>query len=171
MRYTEAEWLGLYVNAIANAPLFVGVALVFSFALSVNGETTNAILFLGSNIVLMLIVGALKITTHVGRPKNRLIDAPLQAFPSGHAAASMFLTFTIPYFTFPKSISIALTLLVIGIIATFLVAMSRLVLNVHTRLQVMAGLLLGVLVPAIMVLYHDELTQMLHFSQKAFLGY
>ncbi len=153
----QANNIGLLVNRIAGGPFFIGVALMFSWALYAWGDTHNAILFLAANLTLITLVGILKIVTNVKRPARRLVDPPLPAFPSGHAAASMFLAFSIPYFTLPYSTTLAIFFAGAGIILTALISSGRLVLQVHTKTQVIAGLFLGFLIPALVIIFHSEL--------------
>ena len=157
MRHTRIQKAGLYLDSLANVPLFIAITCVLVFFLYYKGHEKDAELFLASAGTLMLLVGTLKILTNKPRPKNSLVDVPWPAFPSGHAAVSAFLAISIPYFALPKSEMLAVALGLLGILATSVVSLNRLVIRVHTRTQVAAGILLGTLVSSSLILFHDQL--------------
>ena len=161
MRHTRLQKLGLYLDSVANVPLFIAITCLLVFFLYYKGHEKDAMLFLASAGFLMVVIGTLKILTNTSRPKNSLVDIPWPAFPSGHSAVSAFLSISIPYFALPKSEVLAVSLGIVGVLATSLVSLNRLVIRVHTRTQVIAGILLGTFVSSSLILFHNELISLI----------
>ena len=153
--------MGLYLDGVANVPLFIAITCSLAFFLYYKGHEKDAMLYLASAATLMFLVGALKILTNKPRPKNSLVDVPWPAFPSGHSAVAAFLSISIPYFALPKSGMLAIALGIVGILATTIISLNRLVIRVHTRVQVIAGILLGTLVSSSLILFHDQLISLI----------
>ena len=90
----------------------------------------------------------------IPRPEDALIELSSYAFPSGHAAAGMFIaticTWLLLKFTSKKS-----ALLFLGITLLFLfgfiLGLSRMLINVHTLPQVLAGFSIGIAVPLFII--------------------
>lgn len=100
--------------------------------------------FLVTATGLMFSTELLKNTFQTSRPADALIETFGYAFPSGHAAGSMFLALTLCYFA--RSLNQPLRYLVyfLLVVATLAIGYSRFQLGVHTPIQIGAGYILGI---------------------------
>jgi membrane-associated phospholipid phosphatase len=163
MKQKTVELIALYIHAIGLLPFVLG-ASVYALYLYHYNLFDGALIFLISLAVLLVTVGGLKVITNVKRPPDALRPAAMGAFPSGHSATAAFIAIMVPY-TLADSVSFtttAIVALVLGTIA-ILVALSRMVLHVHTTFQVLVGLIIGIGIPLICIQFAEEL--------KAFLIY
>jgi len=119
------------------------ITLIFSAYLFLTKRKKESIIFI-------LIVGFSSITGlilksiyHISRPANALISETDFSFPSGHSSIAVIFFGFLGYFLckkYPKGKLLISTLSITGI---FLVAFSRLYLNVHWFSDVIGGLILG----------------------------
>jgi membrane-associated phospholipid phosphatase len=89
--------------------------------------------------LLMVLVHLLKVSVHKERPDQ----SDFYSFPSGHAAAAWF--FVVAYQWNP-----------ILFVWAMLISMSRVIYKRHDELDVIAGTLLGILVPYLYIHYHGS---------------
>jgi membrane-associated phospholipid phosphatase len=137
---------------------YMAGATVYSGFLYTVGYSYQALVFFTTMVAVLGVVGALKVLTSVERPTDCRVHMTRtdRAFPSGHVAAAAHIAAMVPY-TFPYSAAPLPFWLVVGVLTAFvlIVALSRLTLRVHTLVQVLAGLSIGVAVPLAMTLYID----------------
>ena len=162
MLRSKAETVGLYIHSIASVPTYVGISALFALYLYASGSPYDALIFSCSACALVVIVAILKILTNVARPKERLLELGWAAFPSGHAAGSMFLTVLIPYYALQINFTLGMFLLLLGVVLTAAISAGRLVIRVHTKVQVIAGLLTGVLVSTWTIYFREEFLTLLN---------
>lgn len=108
-----------------------------------NYKTASALVVSAAGLI--VIVNVLKETLQVPRPDTTLIETTGYAFPSGHAAGSLFLALVISFLCrkLTKPARYAVTFLALAFALT--VGWSRTVLMVHTPLQVAAGFAIGLI--------------------------
>lgn len=101
-------------------------------------------------------VSAIKLLTASPRPLEALVEIQSYAFPSGHAAGSAFLaTILIWLFSIYSQRSKAGRVF-FGIILyalAYMVGYSRVLIDVHTPLQVLAGFAIGISVPLLIIFF------------------
>lgn len=93
----------------------------------------------------MFLVWLIKKYTVVPRPEGALIDVSSYAFPSGHAAGSVCVLMIVWYLT--RDVRDRYLIRSLTLVLAFAISISRLLLVVHTWEQVLAGALIGALVP------------------------
>ena len=93
---------------------------------------------------LMFSTELLKNTFQTPRPVDALIETFGYAFPSGHAAGSMFLALTLCYFASSLKVPLRYLVYVLLVVATFAIGFSRFQLGVHTPFQIGAGYIVGI---------------------------
>lgn len=103
----------------------------------------RALAFAGAALGLLTSTVILKEWLEVPRPPEPLIEIAGYAFPSGHAAGSIFLAIVAAYgaHTLPKPLRYGV--FVVAALFAFSIGMSRLYFGVHTPFQVLVGYLLG----------------------------
>ncbi len=119
----------------------------------------DALIFMISLIVTASLGLLLKFIFAVPRPEGALVPITGYAFPSNHAALSMFFAFMFSWFIYEhvhiKQLYV-LGLQTLVFIPAIIVALSRLTIHVHTPFQILVGSLIGILVP-FSLLYLDRL--------------
>jgi membrane-associated phospholipid phosphatase len=149
--------LSLVIHRVEPAHYMAGAALYSGFLYSV-GYSYQALVFFSTMVVVLGTVGALKILTSVERPADCrvVMKRSNRAFPSGHVAAAAHIAAMVPYtFPYPAAPLPFWLVVLVLVVFTLVVALSRLTLRVHTLTQVLAGLLIGVGVPLAMTVYID----------------
>jgi membrane-associated phospholipid phosphatase len=151
------EQIALGIHAIGLLPFVAGASL-YALILYIYNLYDGALIFLISLAILLCTVGALKLITRVKRPPDAMRRATWAAFPSGHAASTAFIAIMVPYtlaesFQWEYVIAISAGLSVI----TVVVALSRMVLHVHTTFQVIVGLALGIGIPLTCIIFAEQL--------------
>lgn len=131
---------------VASTPVFTAVILGIIFLLLVYQHRRTAIGLLCISIALSATVTALKLLFAVPRPPHPLVEVTGYAFPSGHSAGSMFLAWVAYACMFGiMQLSARYKFLSILLLSSFvaLIAYSRLYFQVHTPIEVAAGLIIG----------------------------
>lgn len=123
----------------------------------------EGIVFVVSLVLTTASVGVLKLIFEFERPTGALIPLTSYSFPSGHAAASMFLaimgTLLIsrqPTLASHKALVTAAILFLIALIIGF----SRILIGVHTFAEVVAGFALGAGIPLLVTYLSRHLKQL-----------
>ena len=151
--HNTPQWV-LLIQTITDTSLFwISAVGIIAWLLYV-GRRFAAIRFILALILTTGAVTLLKEWLAVPRPADALATLDSYAFPSGHAAGSAFLAFTIWHlFVSPKPHRRTRYWLTFGLFTfAVLVALSRVLIGVHTIPQVFAGALLGVLIP--LLIFH-----------------
>lgn len=134
---------------------FIIVCLIITGVLVYLNKKSEAVIFFLSFGITASSVVILKYFVAAPRPADALIDAGGYAFPSNHSSLSMFLAITVTWLLFYHS---KLPKIVVGMISTLLflssviIGLSRLTLHVHTPIQVIAGFILGMIIPIIAII-------------------
>ncbi|MDP3988673.1 MAG: phosphatase PAP2 family protein [bacterium] len=136
-------------------------ALVFWLYITRMGDTTTILILAGFVVVGLLLFGyvrhavamtlgltgvqivvqLMKMFTAVPRPPHGMIEALGYAFPSGHAATAPMVYAVVSIWLTQKTGNRGWV--VLGFVLATLIAVSRVVLLVHTPLQVIAGACIG----------------------------
>lgn len=109
-------------------------------------DERDAATYLLSLGVALALTYSLKYILQIPRPEDAMIDATSPRFPSGHATLSFLL---VGYF---RQLKYRVPFLVYALIVTY----SRLYLNVHRPVDLVAGALIGFTVPALILYYEDR---------------
>ena len=139
--YTPALMFGVFSICVILALLFVHFR-------------RDALVFMISFIVTDIVGVTLKYIFAVPRPENALIPISGYAFPSNHAALSMFFAFMFSWFIYEHTHirkSYRYMLQSVIYIPAVVVGLSRLTIHVHTPFQVIVGSLIGILVPFLLL--------------------
>lgn len=149
--------LSFLINRISYAQ-FAACATLYAGLLYLIDDAYGSLVFFFSMVGTLGVIGVLKLVTRVERPTNCLV--PLEnthrAFPSGHTGAMAFVATMMPY-TFPLIVPhSAVTALGVALFALVaVVGLSRLALRAHTLTQVIAGAVVGITVPLLMIYLID----------------
>ncbi|PIT91232.1 hypothetical protein COU17_01230 [Candidatus Kaiserbacteria bacterium CG10_big_fil_rev_8_21_14_0_10_49_17] len=165
LRYTTSAMYELLVaisellhSTIAEVLFFLVCAGLFFFLL-LQKRRDDAYIFLLSLITTLGFVVLVKYTLATERPDAALVEANGFAFPSGHATAGMFLAVSFSYF-FVRTVKeprLRTLLTVLVFLIGLSIGLSRLLLLVHTPLQVAAGFLTAIIIPGgIYALYRNK---------------
>ena len=122
------------------------VALVAAVALAARRRWAEVVVLVVAMIILHIAVPVLKEALDRPRPPDGLVDADGDAFPSGHAAYSVIYTWlalTIAVRVRP-GLTHASALVLIGVLLTAAIGLSRVYLGVHYLSDVSGGWALGV---------------------------
>lgn len=124
------------------------ITMFMIFYLYIKKKHKHSIEILFLFALMTLSVTYLKDYFSIERPDNALIEITGYAFPSGHAAGSIFL-FIIIYYYFVRKLEKRTRVIWITIftILTLLIGGSRVYLQVHTPIQVLAGFIVGAFWP------------------------
>lgn len=146
-----------YTAHIIGTPTFffvLSIAIVLFLILA--GEIYDATLFLTALIAVSGLAGILKVIFRVARPMDAMFELSSFAFPSGHSAGIAFLMVGILYLvkgTVSDVLFWLIALLLLGIVA--IVAMSRVILRVHTPFQVFVGLSIGYILSILIFMFPE----------------
>ncbi len=142
----------LKINEIFdNAFLIVLCAIIFTLFFMMR---KNYFLFsVLSVFVVETLIFSLKNIFQIARPDNPIIEVSGYAMPSGHAGNSFLISTLLTFYVFKLKLNKPLKVLLVIIfnLVALAISASRITLNVHTVAQVIAGALIGILVPIIVL--------------------
>ena len=130
---------------IASTTGFIVACTITLFFLLLQRRRKIALMFFITALGLMVSTTLLKNLFQVARPPNGLIEATGYAFPSGHASGAMFLGLALCFLSRNLSTPVRNVVYTITTLIIIIIGVSRIMYNVHTPLQVLAGFLLGIL--------------------------
>lgn len=133
----------VFLHTAGTPTVFFILSALITLFLFMVGENEKGILFLISLIVVSGLAGLLKIIFRVARPIDAAFDLSSFAFPSGHSAGIAFLMAGILYLINGVAPYIFWAVALFLLILVSLIAISRVVLRVHTTFQVLVGLCIG----------------------------
>jgi len=146
---------GLLVHYVTPPYIFWIIACVCIGVLIYADKMYKAALFSIALCATIFTVVVLKMVFAIPRPPQALVELTSYSFPSAHAAASMFLaTMGTWLFSFQKAKEKRWHVYAGGIflfLVASLIGISRIVIGVHTPMQVLAGFAVGVLVPLLVL--------------------
>jgi membrane protein DedA with SNARE-associated domain/membrane-associated phospholipid phosphatase len=140
---TEIEKL---VTALGSSLATTAVALVTAVALAARRRWAEVVVLVVAMIILHIAVPVLKEALDRPRAPDGLVDANGDSFPSGHAAYSVIYTWlalTVAVRVRP-GLTYASALVLIGVLLTAAIGLSRVYLGVHYLSDVSGGWALGV---------------------------
>ena len=152
--YAPLTQLSLGIHAVTPPAFFVFLCMLFVSVLLYTKRKREAAIFSVAFIATVLIVTILKYTFAVQRPEAALITLTDYAFPSSHAAFSAFLATMLGWLdVHTRQYSRIHAYFFFGFfyVLALMVALSRLVIGVHTPFQITVGFLLGVLIPLVVI--------------------
>lgn len=142
--------LGLLIHDYTPTALlwvFCAAVVLFLFALKKYRDAFTVLYASGATTAAVVL---LKFIFAVPRPEGALVELSSHAFPSGHAAAGMFIavlcSWLVIKYAKEKTILLAICVTLLFIFG-LLLGYSRLLISVHTVSQVLGGFAVGVLVP------------------------
>lgn len=141
------------VYALTRPLYFFVASALFALILWFLGNKEFVLGFIIAFVITFGLIGILKILFKTPRPKNPMVITYGYAFPSGHAAATTFLAVTF-YALTPQSLgdTITQTVLIVSVIISLIIGISRVFLRAHTILQVLVGYAVGAVVPLLILL-------------------
>jgi undecaprenyl-diphosphatase len=134
-------YLFIFTQLASTGGFFVVAGVVWLCLLI--GQHTRAWAFFIATLGVVISTSFLKELLHVARPEHPLIPTEGYAFPSGHAAGSLFLAIEICYSARHLARPLRYLVYVLSLGAAFAIGISRVELGVHTPFQVVAGYFLG----------------------------
>ncbi len=142
--------LALFIHNFTPPYAFVILILLITLMLLAFKKRKDAFVFAVAFFCTIGIVVIMKYLFAVPRPPDALIELSTYAFPSSHAALSMFTAIMCGWFT-KKYTSLSSTSLIFVYIALsflpLIIGLSRLSIGVHTPFQVFTGFCIGALIP------------------------
>ena len=137
----------------AGTPVFFGILTGFMmFFFLRKGLIMPALIFLFAYLGTVAIVVLVKFGFNTARPEDATLKLSSYAFPSGHTAmGAYFITTTLLTLWGVVSNNLYYFIAFVGVSAALLVAASRVMLRVHTPFQVIAGALVGIGIPLLVV--------------------
>ncbi len=143
------------ISDIASTKVMATLVTLLSFYLYFIKKNLEAGVVLVSSSLAMIFTYSLKYILQVPRPVDMLISAGDYRFPSGHATMAAVLATLVISFTnmHIKSKSLRLTLYIFAILWCALVSYSRIYLGVHYLIDILAGIMIGVLSVIMVVKY------------------
>ena len=144
-------WLFIFTIVISTGGFFIFL-LLLAADLCRRGKSKESAWLVVITVLTGVSIAALKTFFAVPRPADAMVMLESYAFPSGHATGVLFLVVVLWWYLvtihkFPRVWSAVGLLAFAGV-----VGYSRLVLGVHTEVQVLAGYCLGLLM-GILFLY------------------
>jgi len=138
--------------------LLLTLAIIISILLYMNSKKPQAVLLFSASIITAIIIKLLKEIVQAPRPVSTLVQETGYSFPSGHTTfAVVFFGLLIYIFTktrFQKIISSIISVFIIAIIIS-----TRLTLQVHYSLDIIAGAILGTSILIISILADKKLSK------------
>ena len=135
------------VTALGSTTVLSFLVLVAAIFLWLAGRLRTALLLVGATTLGSLTVEMIKALVSRSRPDlvGRLMEETSKSFPSGHAALSAIVYLTLATLLFPvlPDRRIRAFVLVVALVLTFSVGVSRVYLGVHWPSDVAAGWALG----------------------------
>jgi undecaprenyl-diphosphatase len=131
-------------TVLASTETFTLVLVLVSLYVARKRNLIEGLFIAGSTAVLLASVWGLKLWFAVPRPPDALMSAGGYAFPSGHAAGVLFMVLVLEWYSRSMFRGQQLYFLRVALgVLVLAVGYSRVYLQVHTPLQVLAGFLIG----------------------------
>jgi len=162
---------GLFINTITPTSGFFVLCFLLFVVLVMLKKPREAIIFSVALCLTTLTVVVLKLSFAVERPQDALLVLSTYAFPSGHAASAMFMAVMLTWLYLKrKNRDILRTTVVLSALISmaFFVGYSRIVIGVHTPLQVLAGFAVGALIPMLCIYCFSPNSKLFLWLRKIF---
>lgn len=143
----------IVLTKVASTAGFIMASTFVVTVLFFRKYTKLALLYFFTTVGLMLSTTVLKLICKIPRPDNPLIAISGYGFPSGHAAASLFLGLILSYLSHSQPKPLRYMIFSKSAIVVLTIGMSRIYYNVHTPLQVLTGFMIGSLWAGVFVYF------------------
>ncbi|HEU0085807.1 MAG TPA: phosphatase PAP2 family protein [Candidatus Paceibacterota bacterium] len=144
--------LATFVDRITSPIVFAGFVLFACVFLYFEGNLQEAKILILSFVATIFVTGILKITLKKDRRSDALILLNDYAFPSGHASGAVSFAFAISYILMSINLPRADALVGVIFMIALCIGISRVLIRVHTRIEVYAGVAIGILVPLLVIM-------------------
>lgn len=137
--------LAKWIDLLFDTKMMIVWSLLLCAFLWARRSRNDSLFFISVMTINAALLFVIKIIVARPRPINSLIIANDYAFPSGHTASAVVFFSLLAYLLLKKQKSFFMKWLIIKLCAimAFVIALSRLYLNVHWFTDVLGGLLLG----------------------------
>lgn len=141
----------LLIHTLTQPIIFFIVFTIIVIFILTTKKHENALLLCSSLAVTGILVTILKSIFKIERPENAILLLNDYAFPSGHAALGFCLTTAVSIIAIRnlekrwQEASVITFFLLISICISY----SRIVLGLHTYIQIIAGAVIGILIPSV----------------------
>jgi membrane-associated phospholipid phosphatase len=145
-------------TTVASTAGYVFASLAVTLYFAFKRRMVRMWAFVISATGLLFFTELLKNTFQTQRPADALIETFGYAFPSGHAAGSVFLALTLCYFARTLKNPLRYLLYILLAVAALAIGYSRFELRVHTPFQIGAGHIVGIVfaLACILAIRHFE---------------
>ena len=143
-----------FIALITDPVILLIAALIITSYLYTKKKNKQATIFAFAIIITAALIKLSKVIFQRARPANALVQELTQSFPSGHTTMAVVFFGLVAYMFIKKKhkLAAAATTLVI-----FLVAFTRVYLNVHWLTDVIAGIALGAIILILSILAFKKL--------------
>jgi membrane-associated phospholipid phosphatase len=146
------------LSIIFDPIVLVILTLIISAILYKKLQKQEATIFTLAVLLTSVIVIVLKSIIQRARPLNMIIHEPGFALPSGHATlTTIFLGFA-AYLIIKKSPDTKIAMTATAILATLIVAFSRIYLRAHWLTDILAGIAIGAIILTIAIKVHKKMS-------------
>jgi membrane-associated phospholipid phosphatase len=145
----------LSVTNIGSPFVLTMVALVLAIVLVLRRDTYDTLLYMVSITISIVSFIIMKNALGTARPVSEILETLSGwSFPSGHAtvATAFFFVTGYSFFSWPKNWGTKITLVTFCIIGASLIAFSRVYLQAHFAVDVLAGIALGLIAVSFTIL-------------------
>lgn len=140
--------ISIFIHKITIHEFFLVFCVLVFITLILEKKYNYLKIFTTSAILTTSLVLLIKNITMISRPENAIIKLDDFAFPSGHSAMSFALIILFSYFILNENKNKKLNyfFIFILVICAIFISSTRLILNVHTITQSIAGALIGIII-------------------------
>lgn len=144
-----------FIAIITDPLVLLTLAIIISIFLYFKKQKSQAILLASASIITAFIIKLLKNIFQIERPISNLVIETGYSFPSGHTTFAVVFFGLIAYMFAKPKYKILAT--IISIILVVIIALTRLYLQVHWSIDIIAGLILGGTILILSILINKKL--------------
>lgn len=163
--------VGLFINTATPTSGYFVLCFVAIVVLFLSKKKREAVIFSVALFCTTVTIIIIKLVFAVPRPADALLDLSTYAFPSGHAASAMFLAVMLSWLYIKKHsenrVRTAILVALFIVIALF-VGYSRVLIAVHTPVQVIAGFVVGAIIPLLCIYFFSKSNALFLLLRKIF---
>jgi len=137
----------IFITRLGDPFVLSFATALISILLVVRGRHYDAVLFITSLLISVILLLVLKNTFQIARPSYNIINTSEWSFPSGHVTVTTAFFFLLVYsfFGYMKTLRGKIILVAGSFIGAILIWFSRLYLGAHWALDILGGIALGLL--------------------------